>query len=111
MLTSDTPEVSQPQPASPLIGRLCRISTTPARPTTSPAHCSGVTRSPNQRLAMVEVRIGWRPGISAERPAGMEMRDRDRRPTEIKSVHQNAGYEAVGNSDPGQAIADALCRR
>ncbi len=72
MLTSDTPEASQPQPASPLIGRSCRISTTPASPSSSPVHCSGVTRSPSQRFAMVEVRIGCRPGISAESPAGIE---------------------------------------
>ena len=72
MLTSDTPEASQPQPASPLIGRLCRISTTPASPSSNPVHCSGVTRSPSQRFARVEVRIGCSPGISAESPAGME---------------------------------------
>ena len=29
-----------------------------------------VTVSPMKRLAMVEVRIGCRPGISAEMPAG-----------------------------------------
>ena len=72
MLTSDTPEASQPQPASPLIGRSCRISTTPASPSSNPVHCSGVTRSPSQRFARVEVRIGCRPGISAESPAGIE---------------------------------------
>jgi hypothetical protein len=72
MLTSDTPEASQPQPAWPLIGRPCMINTTPASPSSNPVHCSGVTRSPSQRFARVEVRIGCRPGISAESPAGIE---------------------------------------
>ena len=72
MLTSDTPDASQPQPASPPSCRLCRISTTPPSPSSSPAHCSGVTRSPSQRLASVEVRIGCSPGISADSPAGTE---------------------------------------
>src|SRR5947199_224391 len=51
MLTRETPEANQPHPASPLIARLCRISTTSASPISSPAHCNGVTRSPSQRIA------------------------------------------------------------
>jgi hypothetical protein len=72
MLTSEIADATQPQPACPPIGRSCRISTTPASPVNSPPHCIVVTRSPSQRLAMVDVRIGCRPGISADRPAGMD---------------------------------------
>jgi len=88
-----------PHPASPLIGRSCRISTTPARPISSPAHCKGVTRSRDQRFASVEVRIGCSPGISADNPAGNRMRDRNRGAAEIKTVHQDAGDGAVRDAD------------
>ena len=70
MLTSDTADAIQPQPACPPIGRSCRFSATPASPINSPPHCTAVTRSPSQRFAMVEVMIGLKPGISADRPAG-----------------------------------------
>ena len=96
MLTSETPEASQPHPASPLIGRSCRISTTPASPSSNPVHCSGVTRSPSQRLAIVEVRIGCRPGNQRREPGRNRMRDRDRRAAEIEAVHQNARRRCCG---------------
>ena len=50
--------------------RSCSTSATPANPSTRPNHCVRVTVSPMKRLAMVEVRIGCNPGISAEIPAG-----------------------------------------
>ncbi len=50
--------------------RSCSTIATPTRPSTRPAHCSRLTFSPMKRLAMVDVRIGCSPGISAEMPAG-----------------------------------------
>ena len=72
MLTSDTPEASQPQPASPPIGRPCRISTTPPSPSSSPRPLQRRHPFAEKRFARVEVRIGCRPGISADSPAGIE---------------------------------------
>ena len=72
MLTSEIADAIQPQPACPRIGRSCSISATPASPINSPPHCIAVTRSPSQRFAMVDVRIGCKPGISAESPAGID---------------------------------------
>ena len=71
MPISDTKLATQPsgEPDTTML-RSCNTSTTPIRPSTSPSHCSRVTFSPMKRLAMVEVRIGCRPGISAEMPAG-----------------------------------------
>ena len=57
------------EPASTML-RSCNTSATPINPSTRPSHCRRVTRSPMKRLAMVEVSIGCRPGISAEMPAG-----------------------------------------
>ena len=45
MLTSDTPEANQPQPTSPLIGRPCRIITTPINPSSNPVNWQWVAGS------------------------------------------------------------------
>ena len=99
MLTSETPEASQPQPASPLIGRSCRISTTPASPSSKPGPLQ-------RRDALAEPAVGDRRGQDRlqardqrRQPGRNRMRDRNRRAAEIESVHQNAGDGAVGDAD------------
>ncbi len=72
MLTSDTPDAAQPISDCPSNLALCSTSTTPDNPSKRPNHCIGVTRSPRNRFARVEVSTGCRPGISAESPAGID---------------------------------------
>ena len=100
MLTRDTPEASQPQPASPLIGRPCRISTTPASPSSSPAHCKrrDAFAEPAVRQGRGQDRLQARN--QRREPGGDRMRDRDRGSAEVKSVHQNSRDNAVGDARP-----------
>ncbi len=71
MPSSDTMLAAQPSGvAAANMVRSCSTIATPTRPSASPNHCSRVTVSPMKRLAIVEVRIGCSPGISAEMPAG-----------------------------------------
>ena len=64
-----------------------------------------VTVSPMKRLAIVEVRIGCRPGISADMPAGTPWLIADEHAAEIEPVHQRARREAMADLRPAAASA------
>jgi len=99
MLTSDTAEASQPQPASPLIGRLCRINTIAGEPEQQPGPL-------HRSDAFTEPVIGDGRGqnrLQAENQGGQtcgnRMRNRDRSAAEIEPVHQNTRHRAMGDAD------------